>query len=111
MLVLAALVIDSRVGHNRIRKTSLRCRGLHIKGYFYKATAIYKVSYNFSQIEANFAFAACSVNSDKMNAEKHSTGSNAARPQVWVSGQVWWDARLSELTHSSTASGIKRRHM
>ena len=40
-----------------------------------------------------------------------STGSNTAWPQVWVSGQVWLDARLSELTRSTTASGIMQRHI
>ena len=108
MLVLAVLGIGSRVGHNRTRKTSLRCRGLQIKGYFYKATPIYKVSSNFSQIEANFAFAACSANSDKMNAENHVFYSLATRVGQW---KVWFDVRLIELTHSTTASGIKQRHM
>ena len=74
MLVLAAFCIGSRdcktkFGHDRTRKTSLRCRGLQIQGYFYKATPIYEVSSNLSQIRTNFA--AYSVNFEKMNAGNH----------------------------------------
>ena len=77
MLVLAALGIDSRYCKTlelvttelvRLPYDAEVCRS---KGYFYKATPIYKVSSNFSQVKANFAFAACSVNSDRMNAENH----------------------------------------
>ena len=70
-LLLAHHWFNLEFGHDRTRKTSLRCRGLQIKGYFYKATPIYEVSSNFSQIKANFAFAACSVNFEKMNAGNH----------------------------------------
>ena len=44
---------------------------LQIQGYFYKATPIYEVSSNLSQIRTNFAFAAYSVNLEKTNAGIH----------------------------------------
>ena len=74
MLVLAALGIDSRDCKTLELVTTelvLTMQRIADQRVFLKETPIYKVSSNFSQIKANFAFAACSVNSDKMNAENH----------------------------------------